>query len=124
MKVEEPLIRRTLGVKAIRVYVPELMKEIDSSIERDEDPGLIVKKIVRRSLGREGLPEIELVFMGRRHIEELNYYSKDPGNWVIWGALYLSPRQAIRLAKALLEAVLTDKAQRPENEPVELEEFL
>jgi len=104
-------MRRTLGVKAIRVYIPELLKEVDSSIERDENPSILVKKIVRRSPGRENLPEIELVFKGSRHLEDLRYYSKDPSTWITWGEIYLSPRQALKLAQALIEAVLA-KPQR------------
>ena len=102
LKVEKPVKKTFCKVEAIRVYLPELMKEINQCTERDEYPNLLVKSTVR---SKTKAKEIELVFMGTpmdRHIETLNYYKKPPSQWITWGEIVLSPSQALDLANNLL----------------------
>lgn len=109
IKVEKPIEKRYTDVKAIRVYIAELMKNINSTIERGENPYLLIKKA--HSLKR-GVNEIEIVFMGskEKHIEELTYFKKHPKDWTSWGEIVLSTEQAeefIEALKAVLEAKKT-----------------
>ena len=125
MKVLKPIVRIELPVKSFRLYIKELGKELDSSIERNESPRLLVKKVERNCLGRSGEKEIELVMMGDYHLENLNYYQKPLKEWKTFGAIYLSPRQALRLSEAIIQAVLSRHPLKPEGEERhELSEFL
>lgn len=99
-KVEEPKRKGIVCVKAIRVYSNKLDKEIDSTIESGETPKLLLKDIVRQSTSEH---EIEMVFLGEYHLEDLEYFSGDPKNWVTWGDIILSPDQAYTIGKLLIE---------------------
>lgn len=110
LKVEKPLRKRVFeDVEAIRIYLPELMQQIDQTRESGEKPRLLVKTTVRRRTGRD---EVEIVFLGRpeeRHLEEIKYFSKDPRGWQSWGIIVLSRKAARRLGAMLLELT----AERP-----------
>ena len=98
MKVERSLKRGFVNVQAIRVYPAELGKNINSTVERDEKPTLLVKHTVRQ---KTGLHEIEVVFLGGHHVEDLAYVKTDPRTWVSWGHLVLSLDQARELSDTL-----------------------
>jgi len=105
IKVEKSIERDFVDVQALRVYLPELKKEIDQTIERGEKPCLKVKLTQREKTGE---PEVELVFMGtmkNRHVEELSYWRKDPMSWTTWGLLVLTLKQARKLS-AVLEKMI------------------
>jgi len=101
IKVEKPIQRDFVEVEALRVYLPELKKEIDQTVERGERPRLLVKLTRRQKTGE---PEIELVFLGgvkNRHIEELTYYKTDPMSWPSWGIIVLKLIQGRKLSAVL-----------------------
>jgi len=103
IRVEKALKKRCSKVQAIRVYVSELMKEIDSTVERGEHPYLLIKRTVRQKTGER---EVEMVFMGsaeERHIEPLNYYQSNPKDWKSWGDIIFTIEQARNLHRALGE---------------------
>lgn len=105
LRVEKAVKKDIQRVKAIRVYLPELMKEIDQTVERGETPELLIKRTLRQKTGK---PEIELVFLGsmrERHVEDLNYYKKNPKDWTTWGLIVLTPEQAKAFIKALQRMV-------------------
>ena len=105
IKVADAMEKIDLPVDSIRVYIPELMKEIDSSVERGEIPRIRVKKDFRISTKRN---EITLIFLGKqneRHVEELTYFSKQPKDWSSWGTIIMSVEQARNLKEALNEIV-------------------
>ena len=104
IKVEKPIKKRYIDVKAIRVYIAELMKNINSTIERGETPYLLIKKAY--SPKRE-VNEIEIVFMGskQKHIEELTYFKKHPSQWPSWGEIVLSLKQARDFIENLKDVV-------------------
>lgn len=105
LRVEKPLKKELANVEAIRIYLPELMKEIDQTVEKGENPKLLIKRTRRQKTGKR---EIEVVFMGstkERHVEDLSYFEKNPKNWTTWGLIALTPEQAKALIKALQEMV-------------------
>jgi len=98
IKVEKAIRRELVNVQAIRVYLPELGKEINQTVERGERPQLLIKLTKRQKTGEY---EVEIVFLGNeaeRHIETLRYYKKNPKNWKTWGLIVLTPKQAMKLA--------------------------
>ncbi len=106
IKVEKPIKKGYIDVKAIRVYITELMKNINSTVERGEKPYLLVKKAYSPKRGEN---EIEMVFMAskQKHIEELTYFRKHPSQWPSWGEIVWSEQQIrdlIKLLNDLLEA--------------------
>lgn len=107
IKVEKAIGKGYIDAKAIRVYVSELMKEVNSTIERGEKPRLLIKKTFSP---KRGVNEFEFVFMGtesERHIEELTYFKKNPETWKTWGEIVLSPDEVedlIKLLQDLLKA--------------------
>ena len=101
LRVEKALKKETQTVQAIRVYLPELMKEIDQTVESGEAPKLLIKRTLRRKTGK---PEIEIVFLGsmrERHVEDLTYYQKHPKDWTTWGSIVLTLKQAKALSEVL-----------------------
>jgi hypothetical protein len=101
IKVERAIGKGYIDVKAIRVYLSELMKEINSTIERGEKPRLLVKKTYS---SKRGVNEFEFVFIGtesERHLEELTYFKKHPKTWTTWGEIVLSPEEVKGLIKLL-----------------------
>lgn len=105
IKVEKPIKRQIIDVQAIRAYIPELMKEINSCVERGEQPKLLVKRTLR---AKTQTPEIEIVFYGdarQRHIEALTYFTKPPEQWTTWGEIVLTLEETKRL-KEFLEELL------------------
>lgn len=57
-KIVKPIKKFVLDVEAIRLYIPELNKEIDCTRESREKPKILVK-LTKRNNG-----EIEIVFLG------------------------------------------------------------
>ena len=105
IKVEKPIKKGFIDVKAIRVYIAELMQEVNSTIERGEKPYLLIKKAYSP---KRGVNEFEVVFMGakQKHIEELSYFTTHPSEWKSWGEIVLSTEQIedlIKLLKDLLD---------------------
>ena len=105
LRVERPLDKELANVEAIRVYLPELMKEVNQTVERGETPKLLIKRTERQKTEKS---EIEVVFMGsmrNRHVEDLTYYEKHPKEWVTWGEIVLTPEQVKAFIKALQRMV-------------------
>lgn len=104
-KVEKPIKKEFADVEAIRVYVPELMKNINSCVERNERPILLVKSYIREKTGK---PEITMVFYGSakdRHVENFSYFVKNPEEWKSWGEIILTVEQAKRMVTFLQKLI-------------------
>ena len=113
LKVEPAIAREPQKVQAIRIYPSKVMlKEIDSSVERGEKPGLIVKKEFSEKRKAE---EVSLVFTGPYHIEDLNYFQTDPATWHTFGEIYMTPAQALQLAEKIKRIV-----RAPAGEPTQM----
>jgi len=113
LKVEPAIAREPQKVQAIRIYPSKLMlKEIDSSVERGEKPGLIVKKEFSK---KRKVEEVSLVFTGPYHIEDLNYFQTDPATWTTFGEIYMTPTQALQLAEKIKRIV-----KAPAGEPTQM----
>ena len=105
IKIETPIKKEIANVEAIRVYLPEFMKEVNQTTERGEYPRLLIKRTVREKTQES---EIEIVFKGsvkERHVEDLNYFRKHPLEWVTWGEIVLTIEQAQTLISVLKEMV-------------------
>jgi hypothetical protein len=105
LKVEKAWKRDFAYAEAIRVYLPELNKEIDQTVERGETPKLMFKQTIRKKTGK---PEVEIVFLGsitERHIEELFYAKKPPKDWISWGLIVLTFEQVETIIKVLQEMI-------------------
>lgn len=107
IKVEKAIGKGYIDVKAIRVYLSELMQEVNSTIERGEKPRLLIKKAYSP---KRGVNEFEFVFMGtesERHVEELAYYKTHPTTWRTWGEIVFSPKEVDDLIKLLQDLTKT-----------------
>jgi len=105
VKVEKPLKRHIVDVSAIRVYLPEFLKEVNMTIERNECPKLLVKRTRRAKTKAD---EVEIVFLGtekERHVEDFGYFLKPPSNWKTWGEIVLTPKYAARFIEALQDCI-------------------
>ncbi|KPV64470.1 MAG: hypothetical protein AOA66_0161 [Candidatus Bathyarchaeota archaeon BA2] len=105
LRVERASKKEFANVEAIRVYLPELMKEVNQTIESGESPKLLIKRTERQKTGE---PEIEIVFLGStkdRHVEDLEYFEKHPLEWTTWGEIVLTPKQTEVFIKALQRMV-------------------
>ena len=109
LKVEHSIRKEILrGVSAIRIYPSELMKEINSTIERGEKPRLLIKIYDREKTGE---PEVTLVFCGARHFEPPSYWQKNPKDWVTWGEIVL-PKEGAKDFVLLLLQMLEAPAEQ------------
>jgi hypothetical protein len=98
MKLAEPIEEYTQDIQAIRVYLPELMKNINSTRQSNEEPRLRIWYDQREKTGER---EFELFFLGTerdRHIEEISYSHSNPHGWTTWGEIVLSPDEMVKLA--------------------------
>ena len=86
-KIDDVIARESVDAKAIRVYTGKLMKEIDSSIERGENPHIYIQKTYNK---KRRTPEIQIVLMGEHHIEDISYPKSDPQTWVSFGEIVFS----------------------------------
>lgn len=105
LRVERAIKKRYANVEAIRVYLPELKKNVNQTVESGEIPKLLIKRTKRQ---KTGMPEIEIVFVGSmrdRHVEDLKYYEKHPETWTTWGELVLTPKQTELFIRALEEVI-------------------
>lgn len=95
IKVEPPIRREFLDVKAIRLYprVANTTYYVNSTLERNEQPRFLVKAVY--SPKRQDY-EIEIVFLGTYHSEQEipGYPTKPPRKWSSWGEFVLSAEQA------------------------------
>ena len=101
-KVDKVIARETVDAKAIRIYSGKLMKEVDSSKERGENPHLYIQRTYNE---KRRLPELQIVLMGKHHIEDLNYFNSDPKKWNSFGAIILSLEDAERFADKLKKVI-------------------
>ena len=124
MRIEKPRAKKFFGkISAIRVYLPELMKEIDQTVERGERPRLLIKRTLRTKTGE---PEVEVVFLGgarERHVEALHYYEKRPAEWKTWGELVFPLEGAKEFARCLLELILKPEELEKLNQSLEWRVF-
>lgn len=99
IKVERAIKKRIQDVEAIRLYIPKLLANLNSTVERGEHPTLLIKRTIREKTGK---PEIEIVFMAsaeNRHLEKI--YAKNPQDWKSIGHIVLSIPQTYNFLKAL-----------------------
>jgi hypothetical protein len=99
IKVEPAIAKERQEVQAIRVYPSKLMKEIDSSIERGEQPVLMLKKEFSKT---RKVDEFSFVFLGPYHIENIDHPQKDPSTWNSFGEIYMTIPQALQLARRII----------------------
>ncbi len=101
-RVDKVLAREGVDAKAIRLYSGKLMKNINSSIERGEEPFLYIQATYN---DKRRIPEIQIVLMGEHHIEDLHYYQSDPKRWKSLGHIVLSMDQAEKMIEAIRNVV-------------------
>lgn len=91
------------NIEATRTYHTELLEEWDSSRERGENPQLLVLRTFNKKRNRD---EVQVVFIGEKHREKLQYYKVHPSKWnrKRWGYHVLTPEQAKEVGEALIEA--------------------
>ena len=83
---------------AIKLY-PSCSKEIVySSIEKNEEPKLLVKRVWNERLK---VFEVEVVFLGNYHVEKLAYNKKPKLEWISFAEFILTPEEALELGKLL-----------------------
>jgi hypothetical protein len=80
---------------------PMLGFQMASTVERGEAPQLKVKRTTR---DKTGAPEVEIVFKGQHHHENLSYYQKDPAKWDTFGNIVMTPEKARELGNVLMRA--------------------
>jgi hypothetical protein len=104
IKVEPPIRREFLDVKAVRLYphIENITYYVNSTIERNEQPRFLVKAAF--SPKRQQY-EIEIAFMGPYHSEReiTGYRTKPHEEWSTWGEFVLSPEEAKQFVKILTE---------------------
>jgi hypothetical protein len=104
IKVEPPIRREFLELKAIRLYprIERTTYYVNSTIERNERPRFLVKAAFSPKRGDH---EIEIVFLGPYHSEReiADYSTKPPEKWTSWGEFVLSPAQAKQFVEILNE---------------------
>jgi len=94
IKVDYVLARERLPVKCICAYSGKTGLSLYSSVERGEDPQLFIQKTTNEKRGEE----VQVVLMGPFHVEELEYFKKDPKDWKSFGHIVMSVGQAKQLA--------------------------
>lgn len=100
-----------VGVKAHRLYgsiLKEQLKEIDSSIERGEQPKITV---FRKYNEKRDIEEINVVLEGKSHVEDLTYFKIHPSQWNAerLGYSILSPKQAERFIHVIFRVLPEEK---------------
>ena len=101
VKVIVPEMLFRMPVKSVRVWIREVETEANSTIMRNHNPFIMVKRINTDWFGRE----IEIVLAGDYHLEKLSYYRKNPSEWQTMGAIYLTIPEAIKLSTMLMNLV-------------------
>jgi len=96
MKIDQTIAKDEIGAKVIVAYSKFLKNQIISSVERNEEPKILIYLNWNR---RRNVPEVNLVFAGSHHVEKLSYYTKNPRHWVTFGHITLSPEQGAGLAQ-------------------------
>jgi hypothetical protein len=100
IKVAPPIARKFLDIKAIRLYpkIDGFVRNVNSTVERGEKPQLLLKAAYSpRRLDYE----IEIACLGRYHVERLEYWKKNPEDWLSFGEFVFSPDQGRELAETL-----------------------
>jgi hypothetical protein len=103
LKVERTLDEKTLDVEAIRIWLPEFMKEVDCTVERKEHPKIRIQHTIRK---KTGLHEFTIVFLGGvkdRHVEDLGYWESNPLTWKSFGGVILTLEQGKAFGEFLIE---------------------
>lgn len=87
------------NVQCVRIYDTELMKLIISSRERGEEPQILVLKTFNEKRGEE----IQLIFLGKHHVEDLSYFTLNPKKWNSkrFGYSVLTLEQAVEFGEIL-----------------------
>jgi len=100
IRVLEALEKGKIQCKAISLYPSCLHSVLYSSVERNESPTLLVKRVWNDRL--EDF-EIEIVFLGDYHMEKPTYLKKPRREWISFGNFVLTPSQAEELGKLLID---------------------
>lgn len=100
IKIEQAIRREDLSIDAIRFYprIHEMTYNINSTIESGETPRLLVKVVYSP---KRQTYEIEIAFLGRYHTETVDYYKKNPVDWVSWGEIVLNAEKLRKLIEIL-----------------------
>jgi hypothetical protein len=107
VKVIVPEMLFRMPVKSVRVWIREVETEANSTIMRNHNPFIMVKRINTDWFGKE----IEIVLAGDYHLEKLSYYRKNPSEWQTMGAIYLTIPEAIKLSTMLMNLVTFNTPQ-------------
>lgn len=100
IKVLKAIKKDYIPCKCISLYPSRLEFMLYSSIEKDEYPNLLIKRVWNDRLKTM---EIEVVFLGDYHLEKPTHFKKPKSEWVSFGALILSPQQARQLGELLIK---------------------
>lgn len=100
IKVLKAIEKGYVPCKCISLYPSRLEFMLYSSVERDEAPKLLIKRVRNDRLKTM---EIEVVFLGEYHLEKPVHFKKPRNQWVSFGALILSPQQARQLGEFLIK---------------------
>lgn len=100
IRVRKSLKEGYVRCTAIKLY-PSCSKEIVySSIEKNEEPKLLVKRVWNERLK---VFEIEVVFLGDYHVEKLTYNKKPKLEWISFAEFILTPEEALQFGKLLTD---------------------
>lgn len=98
IRVRKPIGRGFIHCKAIKLYPSCIDAIVYSSIEKNEEPNLLVKCVWNERLN---VFEIEVVCLGNYHAEKPSYYNKPRANWISFAEFILAPEEALKLGTLL-----------------------
>ena len=87
------------NIQCNRIYDTDLTLLLISSSEKGEEPQILVVRTMNEKRGEE----IQLVYLGKHHVEDLTYFKSNPKNWNAkrFGYSVLTPIQAKKLGDIL-----------------------
>jgi len=93
------------NIRCNRMYDTDIMKLIMSSAEKGECPELLAVRTWNEKRGEE----VQLIYLGEHHVEDLTYFKTNPKSWNTkrFGYMVLTPTEAVKL-REILEKVKTE----------------
>lgn len=100
------------NVECIRAYNTTIEKLIISSRERGEQPRLLVVRTFNEKRGEE----IQIVFVGKHHVEDLSYFKSNPKFWNSerFGYVVLTPQEFVDLRDIMNKVDVKFEIEFPE----------
>jgi hypothetical protein len=100
IRVRKSIKQGRILCKAIKLYPSCSEHIVYSSIEKEEEPILLVKRVWNERLK---VFEIEVVFLGGYHVEKPSYYRKPKSDWISFAEFVLTPEEALKLGSLLTD---------------------